>query len=147
MAETRNTRKRAAPKARATSTASTTRRKPRARASAQADTTAKATPPRPAAKLQAAARDLAHAQLGLAAQVVETVAIRVIQARAEAPRQWEGLVKRGEKVRRELEQAGEGLRQDIRSRAASFSPRTEVEARIAKARTLLGMFGRRRAAA
>lgn len=149
MAETTATRKRATPKARtaSSSTRRTPRRKPAARKAAGPDTTTRSTTARPAGKLRAAARDIAHAQLGLAAQVVETVGIRVIQARVEAPKRWEDLVKRGERVRRDLEQAGSGIRRDVRTRVAAFDPRAEIEARIAKARTLLGTLGRRRSAA
>lgn len=149
MAENTATRKRATPKSRTTSstTRRTPRRKPAARKAEKPDTATGSTNARPAGKLQSAARDVAHAHLGLAAQVLETVGIRVIQARVEAPKRWDDLVKRGERVRHDLEQAGESIRRDVLTRIAAFDPRAEIGTRIAKARTLLGTLGRRRAAA
>lgn len=148
MAKTAPSRSRANPKARtAGSTRSAARSKPSTRKAPKSETRTKAPRSRTPGKLEAAARDIAHAQLGLAAQLVEAVGIRVIQARVDAPKQWDGLVKRGEQVRRDLEQAGEGLRRQMSERAASFDPRTTIESRIARARSMLSGLARRRAAA
>jgi hypothetical protein len=148
MASASSTRKRSAPKTRtASASAGSTRRKPSSRKPAKGKTRTDAPSAPPAGKLEAAAREIALAQLGIAAHLVETVGIRMIQARIAAPKQWEGFVKRGEQVRRDLEQAGDGLRSQIIERVGSFDPREAIDARISRARALMAIFGRRRAAA
>ena len=148
MASTASTRKRSSPKTRtASASAGSARRKPSPRKPAKGKTRTDAPSTPPAGKLEAAAREIALAQLGIAAHLVEAVGIRVIQARIDAPKQWEGFVKRGEQVRRDLEQAGDGLRSQIIERVGSLNPREAIHARIAGARALMAMFGRRRAAA
>ena len=148
MASTASTRKRSTSKARtASASAGSTRRKPSPRKPAKGKTRTDAPSAPPAGKLEAAAREIALAQLGIAAHLVEAVGIRVIQARIEAPKQWEGFVKRGEQVRRDIERAGDGLRSQIIERVGNLDPRDAIHARIAGARALMAMFGRRRAAA
>lgn len=148
MASTASARKRSSPKTRtASASAGSARRKPSPRKPAKGKTRTDAPSTPPAGKLEAAAREIALAQLGIAAHLVEAVGIRVIQARIDAPKQWEGFVKRGEQVRRDLEQAGDGLRSQIIERVGSLDPREAIHARIAGARALMAMFGRRRAAA
>jgi hypothetical protein len=148
MASTASTRKRSTSKARtASASAGSTRRKPSPRKPAKGKTRTDAPSAPPAGKLEAAAREIALAQLGIAAHLVEAVGIRVIQARIDAPKQWEGFVKRGEQVRRDIERAGDGLRSQIIERVGSFDPREAIDARLSRARALLGVVGRRRAAA
>lgn len=146
MASTASTRKRSTPKARtASASAGNTRRKPSSRKPAKGNTRTDAPSAPPAGKLEAAAREIALAQLGIAAHVLETVGIQMIRARIEAPKQWDGFVKRGEQARRELEAAGDGLRRQITDRVGKLDPRAGIEERVAKARAVLGMFSRRRA--
>ena len=94
-------------------------------------------------QLQGAARDVAYAQLGMAAGIVEGIGIRVIQARLEAPKRWVELVKRGEQVRREMDQAGQGIRLQITQRITDLDPRAALNARISELRDVATLFSKR----
>ena len=149
MADTntaRSTRKRPAPKARATASART-RRKPAPRKPSKTKTRTETPTTRPVGRLEAAARDIALAQLGMAAHLLEAVATRALLARAEAPKQWDACVKRGEQVQRDIGQAGDGLIRQITARVGKFEPRSAVGESFATARSLYSMISRRRAPA
>lgn len=147
MADATPSRKRTSAKTRTAAGRTGSTRKPSTRKPARARTRKEAPTAAPARTLEATAREIALAQLGIAAHVVETVGIRVIRARAEAPKQWDGYVKRGEQVRRDLALAGEGLRRQISDRVGKLDVRDAIEARLARARALAGIFSRRRATA
>ena len=119
----------------------------RARTSKPAPESTSPVRPRPIKQLQGAVRDVAYAQLGMAAGIVEEVGIRVIRARLEAPKRWVELVKRGEQVQRELDQAGQGIRLQITQRITDLDPRAGLNARISKLRDVAALLARRPRAA
>jgi hypothetical protein len=115
----------------------------RARTTKPAPETAAPVRPRPIEQLQGALRDVAYAQLGVAAGIVEEVGIRMIRARLEAPKRWVELVKRGEQVQRDIDQAGQGIRLQITQRITDLDPRAGLNARISKLRDVASLLARR----
>ncbi len=141
---TRSARKPAAAKRTPKATKTAPRRARTSKAAAEPTPPAR---PRPIEQLQGAVRDVAYAQLGMAAGIVEEVGIRVIRARLEAPKRWVELVKRGEQVQREIDQAGQGIRRQITQRITDLDPRAGLSARISELRDVAALFARRPRAA
>lgn len=86
-------------------------------------------------KVTESARELANAQLGLYGKVYDELNVRVSKARKDAPRQWTELVKRGEQVRRDLEQAQKDLQKDLKARVDSIDVKGDIGQRIDQVRS------------
>lgn len=67
-------------------------------------------------KLGETVKEVAYAQLGIYGKVYDEVNSRVEKARKAAPKRWDTLVKRGEKVQRDFERAQKDLRSDFEKR-------------------------------
>lgn len=96
-------------------------------------------------KLGDTAKEVAYAQLGVYGRVYDEVNDRVSQARKDAPKRWDALVKRGEKVQRDIEKAQKDLRSDIekrqkelrddlKERFGDIDLKGDLEARVEKVR-------------
>ena len=144
--------KRAAPvNARATkatkATSAKTARKPR-KAAAKA-----ATPALNREKLTATVKEVVFAQLGVYGRIYDEVNDRVTKARKDAPKQWNELVKRGERVQKDFSKARKDIpseiRKDVEKRVADLKKvnvRGEVEARIEQLRKSVRGISKRKAA-
>jgi hypothetical protein len=86
-------------------------------------------------KVAESAKDVAHAQLGLYGKVYDELNLRISQAREDAPRQWNSLIKRGEQVRRDLDKARRDLRKDLKARVESLDVSADISQRIDQVRS------------
>ena len=137
----------------AAATTETTVRKTRKTAARKTarKTTARKTTTRKAAKapvltlerVQDTMKEVAYVQLGIAGRMYDEINARATKARKDAPKQWVSLVKRGERVQRDLEKAGKGLRSDLQSRVDTAEVKARVEQRIAQVRKAVTKLGQR----
>ena len=84
----------------------------------------KAAPRKPAVsieRVQDTMKEVAYVQLGIAGRVYDEFTARATKARKDAPKQWVALVKRGERVQKDLEKAGKELRSDLQSRVDTIT--------------------------
>ena len=77
-----------------------------------------------------AVKEVVYAQLGVYGKVYDEVNSRVSQARKDAPKQWTNLVKRGERVQRDLTQAQKDLAKDLKKRVQKLDVKSEIEHRV-----------------
>ena len=75
--------------------------------------TQKATIAKANTKVVDAMKDIVLAQMGLYGEIYDEVNSRLVKARTETPKQWSRLVRRGERVQRDLEKAQEQMRQNL----------------------------------
>lgn len=79
-------------------------------------------------------KEVAFVQLGICGKVYDEVNTRVSKARKDAPKQWSELVKRGERVQKDLEKAQKDLGKDLKKRVGKLDVRADLEGRVAKVR-------------
>ena len=60
-------------------------------------------------------KSMVYAQLGVYGKVYDGINARVVATRKEAPRQWNALVQRGEKVQKDLEKSGAEIKSDLKT--------------------------------
>ena len=82
-------------------------------------------------------KEVAFVQLGICGKVYDEVNTRMSKARKDAPKQWSELVKRGERVQRDLEQAQKDLSKDLKKRVGKIDVRSDLEGRVAKVRKVV----------
>ena len=85
-------------------------------------------------KVSDTVKEVAFVQLGICGKVYDEVNTRMSKARKDAPKQWSELVKRGERVQRDLEQAQKDLSKDLKKRVGKIDVRSDLEGRVAKVR-------------
>jgi chemotaxis protein histidine kinase CheA len=128
-------RRKAAPKA---------ARKPAARrTAARKPAAAKAKPRQALKKASEAAKEVAFVQLGICGKVYDEVNSRVSKARKDAPKKWSELVRRGERVQRELDKAQKDLSKDLRKRVNKIDIPAPIEEGVSKFRTAVRKLTRR----
>lgn len=128
-------RRKAAPKA---------ARKPAARrTAARKPAAAKAKPRQTLKKASEAAKEVAFVQLGICGKVYDEVNSRVSKARKDAPKKWSELVRRGERVQRELDKAQKDLAKDLRKRVNKIDIPAPIEEGVSKFRTAVRKLTRR----
>lgn len=86
------------------------------------------------AKAKETVKEAGYVQLGLYGRMYDGVTDRVSKVRKEAPKQWDELVKRGEKVRRDLDKARKDLRSDLRKRVDNIEIPSQIEGGVEKFR-------------
>lgn len=109
-------------------------RKAAARKPAAAKSKAKAKSEDRLAKAKETVKEVGYAQLGLYGRMYDEVTDRVSKVRKEAPKQWDGLVKRGEKLRKDIDKAGKDLRSDLRKRVDNIEIPSQIEDGVEKFR-------------
>lgn len=128
-------RRKAAPKA---------ARKPAARrTAARKPAGTKAKPRQTLKKASEAAKEVAFVQLGICGKVYDEVNSRVSKARKDAPKKWSELVRRGERVQRELDKAQKDLAKDLRKRVNKIDIPAPIEEGVSKFRTAVRKLTRR----
>lgn len=105
-----------------------------ARKPAAAKSKAKAKSEDRLAKAKETVKEAGYVQLGLYGRMYDGVTDRVSKVRKEAPKQWDELVKRGEKVRRDLDKARKDLRSDLRKRVDNIEIPSQIEGGVEKFR-------------
>lgn len=121
-------------------------RKPVARKPARKPATATRRAKKPAApakpvrleKVTETVKEVALAQLGLCGMAYDRVNESMSKARKDMPKQWTGLVKRGEQVSKELESAGKDFGKQVGKRVAKLPKKADLEARVGKVRDVVG---------
>jgi hypothetical protein len=126
-------------------TRKTTARKTARKATARKPAARKATrtPALTLERVQDTVKEVAYVQLGIAGRVYDEFNARAAKARKDAPKQWDALVKRGEKVQRDLEKAGKELRTDLQSRVDTDEVKARVEQRISQVRKAVSKLSQR----
>jgi chemotaxis protein histidine kinase CheA len=120
-------RRRAAPKAAAHKPAGR-------RAAAHKPAARKAKPALSLKKASETAKEVAFVQLGICGKVYDEFNTRVSKARKDAPKRWSDLVKRGERVQRDLDKAQKDLTKDLRKRVNDMEIPTPIEEGVSKFR-------------
>jgi len=120
-------------------------RKPAARrsASARKPAAAKAKPRAALKKASETAKEVAYVQLGICGRVYDEVNSRVSRARKDAPKKWSDLVKRGERVQRDLDKAQKDLTKDLRKRVNKMDIPAPIEEGVSKFRSAVRKLTRR----
>ena len=85
-------------------------------------------------KVSDTVKEVSFVQLGICGKVYDEVNTRVSKARKDAPKQWSDLVKRGERVQRDLEKAQKDLGKDLKKRVGKIDVKGDLEDRVAKVR-------------
>lgn len=86
-------------------------------------------------KVKETAKEAALVQLGLYGRMYDEVNERVSKVRKEAPKQWDQLVKRGEKVRNDLDKAQKDMGNKLRDRVDSIEIPAPIENGVEKFRS------------
>jgi len=98
----------------------------------KAAATPKAKPAIALKKASETAKEVAYVQLGICGKVYDEVNSRVSKARKEAPKTWSNLVKRGERVQRDIDKAQKDLTKDLRKRVNDIEIPAPIETRVTK---------------
>lgn len=84
-------------------------------------------------------KDIVNAQLGLYGEIYDEVNARVAKAKTDAPNEWKNLVRRGEKVEKDLKKAQGDLRKNLEKAQTNLKKdleraRKDLRAKVAKMR-------------
>ena len=92
------------------------------------------------ARVSDSVKEVAYAQLGICGKFYDELNARVSRARKDAPKQWNELVRRGERVQQDFDKARDDLRSDLKKRVKRIDVKTDFEERFEKVRDRVRKF-------